>query len=55
MLLLTSQTANSSDLNPARVIFEKKSLALAGRAQPWPSHVAPQKTNKPRAFIFFQK
>jgi|GEM_PF-4472957 len=28
-------------LNPARVIFEKKSLAIAGRAQSWRSQVAP--------------
>jgi len=27
--------------NPARVIFEKKSLAIAGRAQSWRSQVAP--------------
>ena len=28
-------------VNPARVIFEKKSLAIAGRAQSWRSQVAP--------------
>jgi hypothetical protein len=38
-------------INPAPMIFDKKSLDTAGRAKSWRSQVLPPKTHKPSLII----